>query len=89
MRLLIYLALCACMGACVPPIDLEIPDDHPANPQAGMSPSTPGAEYRYRLPHPFHDPAIDPEIHGPTEGKDPSRSQESDMDPTSGGHHGH
>jgi hypothetical protein len=73
MRLFVCLALFACMTACSPAIDVKIPEDHPANPQANLSPSRPAAEYIYHLPSP--PPLLEPTgtpNHTPMGNKDPS-----------------
>jgi hypothetical protein len=77
MRLFVCMALCACITACAPPIDVKIPEDHPANPQAGLSRPGPAADYIYHLPSP--PPLIqstDTTDRMPAGEKDPSDSPE-------------
>ena len=49
-RFSLTLVFCLTMMSCTRPIDLKIPVDHPANPQASPAPSIVDADYRYRLP---------------------------------------
>lgn len=47
---LLGLFLCVIATGCVKPIDLTIPPDHPANPQAVSSKQKASADYIYHLP---------------------------------------
>ena len=79
------------LGCSAPPVDLGIPEDHPASPRAGASPSRIASDYLYQLPaHPQL-----PEKADPLKAKDQSHPMASEHEAegteamTSGGAHAH
>ncbi len=92
MRWFTLLWLCVFIAGCsVQPVDLSIPEDHPASPRAGSSPSRIASDYIYQLPaHPQF-----PEKPDPMKAEDQSHPMASEHEAedadamTNGGSHAH